>query len=138
MKETCRKSKRPPRRFAAADKCRAVLTLWTERRSVSELCREMGVTWNVLNQWQELAMEGMLHALEPKRLIPRGQVPLNTRLQGLLERKAARVVLTELSEAKPTLSPSPAKRSATTPRTADAPGVATALEAMAQKPGKPA
>lgn len=88
--ETRRKAKRTTRRFSAADKSRAVLTLWTERRSLTELCRELGVSWNVLNQWQEVAMAGLLQALEPKRKVPCGQIPLSMRLQGLLERNLAR------------------------------------------------
>ena len=88
--ETHKKTKRTARRFSAADKCRAVLTLWTERQSLTELCRDLGVSWNVLNQWQETAMAGLLQALEPKRKVPCGQIPLSTRLQGLLERNLAR------------------------------------------------
>lgn len=80
-------------RFTAADKCRAVLALWTERSSGTELCRDLGMTWNQLNLWQEQAMEGMVQALEPKRSAPCGNTPLNPRLQGLLERKAVRKVL---------------------------------------------
>ena len=77
-------------RFTAVEKCRAVLALWTERSSGSEVCKELGTTWNMLNLWQEQAMEGMMQALEPKRSAPCGNTPLNPRLQGLLERKAAR------------------------------------------------
>ena len=81
------------RRFTAAEKCRAVLALWTERSSGAELCKELGTTWNMLNLWQEQAMEGMVQSLEPKRSAPCGNTPLNPRLQGLLERKAARRAL---------------------------------------------
>lgn len=90
-----KKSKMPHRRnrFTAVEKCRAVLALWTERSSGSELCKELGTTWNMLNIWQEQAMEGMVQALEPKRSAPCGNTPLNPRLQGLLERKAARKAL---------------------------------------------
>ena len=88
--DTRKKARRTIRRFSAADKCRAVLTLWTERRSLTELCRELGVSWNVLNQWQEVGMAGLLQALEPKRKVPCGQIPLSTRLQGLLARNLAR------------------------------------------------
>jgi len=42
----------------AQEKCQAVLTLWTERRKPGEVCREMGVAWGVLQQWQDRAMEG--------------------------------------------------------------------------------
>ena len=119
MSNTRKKTRRPMRRFSAADKCRAVLSLWTERRSLSQLCQELGVTWNLLTQWQEQAMEGMLHALAPKRAVPCGQVPLNTRLQSLLERKSARPTQSELPEAKPEPRPTPAKRVSAPPRTVE-------------------
>ena len=32
----------------AEEKCQAVLTLWTERRKLGEVCREMGVAWGVV------------------------------------------------------------------------------------------
>jgi transposase-like protein len=72
----------------AEDKCRAVLSVWTERRSPGEVCREMGVGWTVLKQWQERAMEGMLLALEPRILMTEKKVALNWRLAVLLERKS--------------------------------------------------
>jgi transposase-like protein len=77
-------------RYTAQEKCRTVLALWTERSSGSELCKEMGTTWNMLNLWQEQAMEGMMQALESKRKAERASSPLSPRLQGLLDRKAAR------------------------------------------------
>jgi transposase-like protein len=72
----------------AEEKCRAVLSVWTERRSPGEVCREMGVGWTLLNQWQERAMEGMLLALEPRVLMTEKKVALNWRLAVLLERKS--------------------------------------------------
>ena len=82
----------------AEDKCRAVLSVWTERRSPGEVCREMGVGWTVFKQWQERAMEGMLLALEPRILMTEKRVALNWRLAVLLERKskAAGMKKTEL------------------------------------------
>ena len=71
----------------AEAKCRAVLTLWTERRKPGEICREMGVAWNVLQQWQDRAMEGMLLALQPRVAVERG-VALSPRLAVLLEKKS--------------------------------------------------
>ena len=93
MKAKTAEKKTGRRRFTAAEKCRAVLALWTERSSGAELCKELGTTWNMLNLWQEQAMEGMVQSLEPKRQAPCGNAPLNPRLQGLLERKAARRAL---------------------------------------------
>ena len=34
----------------AEEKCRAVLSVWTERRKPGEVCRELGVAWSILNQ----------------------------------------------------------------------------------------
>jgi hypothetical protein len=53
------------------------------------------VTWNQLSLWQDQAMAGMLQALEPKRGVPCGNLPLSVRLQGLLARKAARDAVEE-------------------------------------------
>lgn len=77
-----------PTGHTAEDKCRAVLSVWTERRSPGEVCWEMGVGWALLNQWQERAMEGMLLALEPRVLMTEKKVALNWRLAVLLERKS--------------------------------------------------
>jgi len=33
----------------AEEKCRAVLSVWTERRKPGEVCRELGVAWSLLN-----------------------------------------------------------------------------------------
>ena len=71
----------------AQEKCQAVLTLWTERRKPGEVCREMGVAWGVLQQWQDRAMEGMLLALQPRVQVERG-VALSPRLAVLLEKKS--------------------------------------------------
>ena len=70
----------------AQEKCQAVLSLWTERRKPGEVCREMGVAWGVLKQWQDRAMEGMLLALQPRVQVERG-VALSPRLAVLLEKK---------------------------------------------------
>ncbi len=71
----------------AEEKCQAVLTLWTERRKPGEVCREKGVAWGVLKQWEDRAMEGMLLALQPRVQVEKG-VALSPRLAVLLERKS--------------------------------------------------
>jgi len=71
----------------AEEKCRAVLSVWTERRKPGEVCQELGVAWNLLSQWQARAMEGMLLALQPRVPVEKG-VALNPRLAVLLERKS--------------------------------------------------
>jgi transposase-like protein len=73
--------------YPAAEKCRAVLSVWTERRKPGEVCRELRVTWTLLNQWQERAMEGMLLALQPRVMMEK-TLALNSRLAVLLERKS--------------------------------------------------
>lgn len=70
------------------EKCRAVLTVWTERRKPGEICRELGVAWGVLQQWQDRAMEGMLLALQPRVQVERG-VALSPRLAVLLKKSQA-------------------------------------------------
>jgi transposase-like protein len=70
----------------AEEKCRAVLLIWTERSKPGTVCRELGITWRVLNQWQDLAMEGMLLGLESGGL-EKG-VALSPHLALLLERKS--------------------------------------------------
>ena len=74
-------------KHTAEERCRAVLSVWTERRKPGEVCRELGVTWNLLNQWQDQAMEGMLLALQPRVSVEKA-VALNPRLAVLLERKS--------------------------------------------------
>lgn len=72
----------------AEEKCRAVLSVWTERRKPGEVCRELGVAWGVLKQWEDRAMEGMLLALQPRVPVERG-VALGPRLAVLLKKSQA-------------------------------------------------
>jgi transposase-like protein len=71
----------------AEEKCRAVLSVWTERRKPGEVCRELGVAWTILSHWQARAMEGMLLALQPRVPMDKG-VALSPRLAVLLEQKS--------------------------------------------------
>jgi len=71
----------------AEEKCRAVLSVWTERRKPGEICRELGVSWTVLSQWQARAMEGMLLALQARVPMEKA-VALSPRLAVLLKRKS--------------------------------------------------
>jgi transposase-like protein len=73
--------------FTAQQKVEAVLSVWSERRSPSEVCRAMGVAWTILNQWQERALEGMLQALESRVNLDKGPA-LSTRLRQMLQKKA--------------------------------------------------
>jgi transposase-like protein len=82
------KKKRSRRSFSPEEKVKTVLLLWSERRSVSALCREKEISWTLLDRWQDLAMEGMVKALTPES---REKLPgLSGRLEKLLEKKIMR------------------------------------------------
>src|SRR5512134_252916 len=78
--------KRQTTNHGAMEKCRAVLSVWTEKKKPAEVCRELRVPWMVLSEWQKRAMEGMLQALEPRVSLDKGPA-LSPRLQALLEKK---------------------------------------------------
>lgn len=79
---------RSTRQYTALEKCRAVLAVWTERRSVSEICKELGVSWTHLSNWQDKALAGMVKALETRRRDREQKLPaLSERLQKLLAKK---------------------------------------------------
>ena len=102
------KRKRKVTGYTAQEKCRAVLSVWTERRKPTEVCRELGIPWHLFNQWQERAMEGMLLALQP-RVVVRREVALNLRLAVLLERKSKEGAMKKLEQRLVRLQESPAK-----------------------------
>ena len=93
----------------AKEKCRAVLSVWTERRKPGEVCRELGIAWTILNQWQERAMEGMLVALQPRAAVDKA-VALNSRLGVLLERKSKGGTMKELERRLARLQGMPATK----------------------------
>lgn len=82
---TTQKKTRTRRTFTVEEKLKAVLSVWTERRTGMEICREMNLTWSLLDRWQNQAMEGMLSALEQKK--KEKSPALNDRLEKLLEKK---------------------------------------------------
>ncbi|MFC1876842.1 transposase [Thermodesulfobacteriota bacterium] len=79
--------KRPRRIFDPQQKITAVLSIWTERRTSAQICQELEISPNLLGQWQNLAIEGMLKALDPTKKDP--LPPLNHRLSRLIEKKLA-------------------------------------------------
>jgi transposase-like protein len=80
--KTARRSRRS---FEAHQKITAVLSIWTERRTISQVCRDMSVSHALLDRWQNQAMEGMLAALSAKK--PEKPAALNARLTRLIEKK---------------------------------------------------
>jgi transposase-like protein len=93
-----KKAQRLQRTYTALEKCQAVLAVWTERRTVSEICRELSITWAHLSQWQDKALEGMVKALETRRKGKEEKPPaLTKRLEKLLAKKGLKKAETELS-----------------------------------------
>jgi len=80
-------SKQTRRAFDPQQKITAVLSIWSERRTNAQLCQEMDISPALLGQWQNLAIEGMLRALDPKQKDP--LPPINQRLSRLIEKKLA-------------------------------------------------
>lgn len=91
MEKAKAERKRHSVNYGAMEKCRAVLSIWTERRRPGEICREMQVPWMVLAQWQKRAMEGMLQALEPRVSLDKGPA-LSPRLQAMLDKKRVQLL----------------------------------------------
>jgi hypothetical protein len=113
MEKTKAERKRHTLNYGAMEKCRAVLSIWMERRKPSAICREMQVPWMVLAQWQKRAMEGMLQAREPRVSLDKGPA-LSPRLMVMLERKRLTLVTNSrlektLSKAQEARKPGPAK-----------------------------
>ena len=78
-------TKTPRRVFDPQQKITAVLSIWSERRTSAQLCQEMDISPALLGQWQNLAIEGMLRALDPRQKDP---LPLvNQRLSRLIDKK---------------------------------------------------
>src|SRR5438552_15096514 len=82
---------RPKRRtynhysYSAQEKAQAVLSVWTERASPAEICRQLNINWITFHQWQRRAMEGMLQALENHVNLAKGTA-LSPCLQALLHK----------------------------------------------------
>jgi len=110
--------KRVATNYGAMEKCRAVLSVWTERRRPAEICREMTIPWMVLAHWQKRAMEGMLQALEPRVSLDRGAA-LSPRLQTMLEKK--RLTLLTSSRLEKTLLKAQEARKAEAPTSKEPP-----------------
>ncbi|MCH7229201.1 hypothetical protein, partial [Haloferula sp. A504] len=67
----------------------AVLAIWTEKLSQSDICREMEINYMTLQNWQKRAMEGMLQALESHAKLDDGAA-LSPRLRQLMDQQIAR------------------------------------------------
>jgi hypothetical protein len=85
-----RRSVAPASPHTASEKAQAVLAIWMERVKTKEVMNTMGVTYMMLQQWQERAMEGMLQALEPRVNLADGAV-LSPRIRALLDKRQQQV-----------------------------------------------
>ena len=82
------RQRRPRKEIPAQEKCKAVLAIWTERRKVSELCRDLGVNRIQVDRWEEQALEGMLQSLELKTRKSEPELrALSSHLERLLEKR---------------------------------------------------
>ena len=79
------KKKRTRRVFAPKEKVNAVLSIWTECKSATQVCKDMSISWTLLEKWQDQAMDGMISALSPARNERRAT--LNIRLARLVDKK---------------------------------------------------
>jgi transposase-like protein len=52
--------------FTPAEKRDAVLAVLTKRKTISEVCRDKGISAQTFARWREQAMEGMAEALADK------------------------------------------------------------------------
>lgn len=84
MEKTTGKAKRSRRAHPAREKCLAVLSVWAQKRRASTVCRELGISWGILNQWEKRALQGMLAGLGQKEPIGDQPVSLGRRLERLL------------------------------------------------------
>ena len=77
--------KRTRRVFAPKEKINAVLSVWTECKSATQVCKDMSISWTLLEKWQDQAMEGIVKSLSPGKT--ERKATINTRLARLIEKK---------------------------------------------------
>jgi transposase-like protein len=82
------KLKKEPLSYSAQQRAQAVLSIWSERRHVREVCRELAIHPSLLYAWERRALQAMLKALEPAT-----RQDLGPALSPKLERLLARQVL---------------------------------------------
>jgi transposase-like protein len=66
--------------FTAVQKRDAVLAVLSRRKTMSEVCRELGVSETSLNRWRELALEAIDEAMKGKGDHSAGDADLQRRL----------------------------------------------------------
>jgi transposase-like protein len=81
------KAKNQSLHHSAQQRAQAVLSVWTERRHVREVCRELTIHPSLLYAWERRALQAMLKALEPATRQDPGPA-LSPKLERLLQRQA--------------------------------------------------
>jgi hypothetical protein len=108
-----RKKSRSHRHFSGMEKIQAVLSVWSERRKPSHVCKDLSITWQQLNTWQDKALAAMIEALEPPAPADQNRPPaLSDRLSKLL-RKQKRKAPAKAAGPEPDLSDRLSKRLST-------------------------
>jgi transposase-like protein len=67
-------------RFTPAQKRDAVLAVLTKKKTVSEVCRELGVSETSFNRWREQALEAIDEAMRDKADRSKSDVEVERRL----------------------------------------------------------
>jgi transposase-like protein len=86
-REKTKQTKRERRSFTAMEKCQAVLSIWSERRTMQGACEELAITYTQLAKWQSVALEAMVAALSPKETDRALPPMLSDKLEKLLVKK---------------------------------------------------
>lgn len=85
---TEKKAKRARRQHSAKEKGTALLAVWSGRRRMARVCKELGISWALFNSWEKRAVCGIRESLEEApgqvKAEPPGQVRLGARLESLL------------------------------------------------------
>ena len=83
------KKKRNRNNYSSQQKVEAVLSVWTEQSTQTQVCKSMGISSMTLMKWQEIAMEAMLEVLEGVQSKPQAK-SLSPRLEKLLSRQVSK------------------------------------------------
>lgn len=108
------------RKHNALEQCRAVLLLWSERRSKKDVCRELKVSGPLLAYWQEKAMAGLIAALTPRegREVAEKGPALSVSVKRLLEKKAVEQEGRQRAQTRLAGLPAPSRQAGMTRRLA--------------------
>ena len=82
-----KKTRQEKKSYTTMEKSQAVLSIWSERRTMVEVCEELQVSYPVVAKWQTAAMEVMVQALSPKTKDLELPPALSPRLGRMLERR---------------------------------------------------